>query len=335
MKQQPRHIVVIGTSAGGFNALIELVSQLKPEVDAAYFVVLHLSGTSISGFLASKLQQHTTLKCILAMDELPIQKGYIYVAVPNHHLIVTREAVRLNHGPSENRWRPSIDMLFRSAAAHFSSRVIGIVLTGLLNDGTAGMSAIKRSGGITIVQNPDEAEYPDMPFSVFNAMEVDYVVSLTEMGSLLEELTRHAPPEEKGAPEDVAIEANITEKVVTSIDATQKLGEKTVYTCPDCGGVLFEHGRDAIQKFKCHIGHSYTTRDLLLKQSEETESSLRYAIRSLEQRRALFETLGERYSRSGNKLMASDYTKRAGEINDHINNLKRIIAANLDEPNDI
>jgi len=335
MKHQPRYIVVIGASAGGFNALIELVSQLKPELDAAYFIVLHLSGSSISGFLAHKLQEHTKLKCILAMDELPIQKGYIYVAVPNHHLLLNRNEVKLGHGASENRWRPSIDMLFRSAAAHFSTRVIGIVLTGLLNDGTAGMSAIKRSGGIAIVQDPEEAEYPDMPFSVINALEVDHVVSVTEMGNLLEELTSVAPPEEKDVPKDIVLEANITEKMNTSIDATQALGDKTVYTCPDCGGVLFEHGQEAILKFKCHIGHSFTTRDLIMHQSEETENSLWYAIRSLEQRRTLFETLAERYGRSGNKHMASDYTKRANEIKEHIENLKRIIGANLDQPADV
>ncbi|MFD1145285.1 chemotaxis protein CheB [Larkinella insperata] len=143
MKKEPQYIVVIGASAGGFTALIELISQLKPELDAAFFIVLHLSAKSISGFLAQKLQEHTKLKCILAMDGLPIQKGYVYVAVPNHHLIISREEVKLGHGPSENRWRPSIDLLFRSAAAHYSTRVIGVVLTGLLNDGTSGMGSIK------------------------------------------------------------------------------------------------------------------------------------------------------------------------------------------------
>jgi len=334
MKREPTYVVVIGASSGGFTALIELVSQLNPESDAAYFVVLHLSSKSISGFLAHKLQEHTKLKCILAMDGMPIQRGYVYVAMPNHHLMLSKTDVRLGHGPSENRWRPSIDVLFRAAATHFSNRSIGIVLTGLLNDGTAGMSAIIRSGGVTIVQDPNEAEYPDMPLSVINAMEVTYVVSLLEIGTLLEELTKAVPETTTQAPHDVAKETEISEKVITSIEQTSELGKPTAYTCPDCGGVLFEHAQDAILKFKCHVGHSYSIRDLLKKQVEETEDSLWFAIRSLEQRRSLLETLAERYSQTGNQFMAKDYEKRKEEIKKHIDNLKRIVADNMDEPTD-
>src|SRR6059058_2907001 len=117
MNKEPEYIVVIGTSAGGFNALYELVGTLDPEVNAAYLIVLHLSARSIGGYLAHRLQEYTRLKCLLAMDTMPLRKGYIYVAVPNHHMIVTTQEVKLNHGPLENRWRPSIDVLFRSAAA--------------------------------------------------------------------------------------------------------------------------------------------------------------------------------------------------------------------------
>jgi two-component system, chemotaxis family, protein-glutamate methylesterase/glutaminase len=334
MKREPTYVVVIGASSGGFTALVELVSQLNPENDAAYFVVLHLSSKSISGFLAHKLQDHTKLKCILAMDGMPIQRGYIYVAMPNHHLVMTKTEVRLGHGPSENRWRPSIDVLFRAAATYFANRTIGIVLTGLLNDGTTGMSSIKRSGGVTIVQDPNEAEYPDMPFSVINAMQVDYVVSLTEMGTLLEELTKSIPETESEAPSDVVLDAKVSGEAITDIATTLKIGKPTVYTCPDCGGVLFEHGQDAILKFKCHIGHSYTVRDLLKKQTEEVEDSLWYAIRSLEQRRNLLKTLADRYQQTGNQFMATDYEKRTTEIQMHIDKLKGIISDNLDEPSE-
>jgi len=332
MESSPQYIVVIGASAGGFSTLIELVSQLEPECNCAFFVVLHLSSQSIGSYLAHRLQEHTRLKCVLAVDGLPIQRGFIYVAMPNHHMLVTDTEVKLTPGPLENRWRPSIDMLFRSAANHHSSRVIGIVLTGLLNDGTTGMSAIKRSGGTTIVQDPNEAEYPDMPLSVLNALEVDFVVSVTEMGRTLKELTENAPATDGEAPQDVRQESEISENVITAISEAEKLGHHTSYTCTECGGVLFEHHDDAITKYKCHVGHSFTARDLLIKQSEEMENSLWYAIRSLEQRRSLLESLAEKYSRSGNQFMARDFTKRSDEIKGHINNLKTIIQSNLDQP---
>ncbi|HYH14911.1 MAG TPA: hypothetical protein VD794_06820, partial [Flavisolibacter sp.] len=152
--------------------------------------------------------------------------------------------------------------------------------------------------------------------------------------TLLEELTKVKPETETQAPHDVHIENEISAKVLTSIDTTNELGNPTVFTCPDCGGVLFEHGQDAILKFKCHTGHSYTIRDLLKKQTEETEDSLWYAIRSLEQRRSLLETLAERYSKTGNQFMAKDYERRKEEIMRHIDNLKRIIVDNMDEPSD-
>src|SRR5437763_2723940 len=180
--KEPRFIIVIGTSAGGITALTELVNQFNSDWDAAFFIVSHLSRKGISDFLVHKLQEHTNLHCERAMEDGSIQKGHIYIAMPNFHMLLKNGLVKLGHGPEENRWRPSIDVLFRSAAAYYNSRVIGIILTGLLDDGTSGMWAIKRSGGSLIVQDPNEAEYPDMPISVLNRMEVDYCVRLGEMG---------------------------------------------------------------------------------------------------------------------------------------------------------
>jgi two-component system chemotaxis response regulator CheB len=333
MPNEPAYIVVIGASAGGLNALFEFVSHLSPDADAAYFIVLHLSTRSIGSYLAHRLQERTKLKSILAMDGLPIQKGYIYVAVPNHHLIMTDTEVKISAGPLENRWRPSIDVLFRSAATHFTNRVIGIILTGLLNDGTTGMSSIKRVGGKTIVQDPNEAEYPDMPISVLNAIEVDYCVQLSEMGKILKELT--SKPVEvvnRDVPKDLKQESEIFETLKTDIKTQMEYGDTTPYSCPDCGGVLFLHKQDAITKFKCHIGHSYTTRDLLFRQTEEVEESLWYAIRSMEQRKNLLESLVAKYTRIGSTTMVTNFQKSLDDLQGHINNLKTIIAASLNFP---
>jgi two-component system, chemotaxis family, protein-glutamate methylesterase/glutaminase len=334
MKNEPRYVVVIGASAGGFTALSELVSQLDKETDAAYFVVLHLSTKSISGYLAHRLQEFTGLKCLLAMDGLPIRKGHVYVAVPNQHLLVGKEEVHLSNGPTENRWRPSIDVLFRSAAANYSNRVIGVVLTGLLNDGASGMSGIKRVGGFTIVQDPNEAEYPDMPLSVLSNMEVDHCVSLTEIGAVIKEITLNKPGEKEPVPQDIKTEEEVMGKMITTIEKAEEMGRISHYTCPDCGGVLFLHEQDAITKLKCHIGHSYSIRDLLIKQVEEVEKSLWVAIRVLEQRKAMLESLGEKYHKTGNSRTAKEYEQRSAELNIHIDTLKNVIAASLEGQED-
>jgi two-component system chemotaxis response regulator CheB len=183
---EPKFVIVVGASAGGLNALSEFAGQLKPEIDAAVFIVMHLSRTSISDFLMHRLQPLTQLQCEVATEGATIKKGHIYVASPNLHLLVKKGKIILGRGPEENRWRPSIDVLFRAAAAAYSTRAIGVVLTGLLNDGTTGMLAIKRSGGTCIVQDPNEAEYPDMPLSVLDNMEVNYCISLAEMGEVIQ-----------------------------------------------------------------------------------------------------------------------------------------------------
>src|ERR1700710_1870901 len=182
--EQPTYIMVIGASAGGIPAISSLCGGLPPDLPAAVFVVLHMSALSSAERLARIFQRHTDLVCQAAGDGEIIKAGHLYVAQPNHHLLLGEGVMKLNQGTRENKYRPSIDVLFRSAAVAYRSRVIGIILTGMLEDGTSGMYAIKRCGGICIVQEPEEADFGDMPQSVLNQVEVDYRVSLTEIGSL-------------------------------------------------------------------------------------------------------------------------------------------------------
>src|SRR5947209_670827 len=188
MKSSPRYIIVIGTSSGGIRALEELVAQLTPEIDAAVFIVHHLSRKGVGDFLGYRLKQYAKLPCKIAEDKEDIKKGVIYIAPADYHLILSEKEVLIGKGAPENGWRPSINNLFRSAAAAFGSRVIGIILTGMLDDGTAGMSNIKRSGGVCIVQDPNETDYPDMPLSVLSTIEVNYCVSVGKMGEVLKEI---------------------------------------------------------------------------------------------------------------------------------------------------
>ncbi len=324
----PKFIIVVGTSAGGMNALIELVSQLKDNMDAAFFIVMHLSRTSISDFLVHRLQPHTSLKCEVATEDAKIKKGHIYVAAPNQHLLVKKNKIILGRGPEENRWRPSIDVLFRSAAAAYSTRVVGVVLTGSLDDGTSGMLAIKRSGGICMVQDPNEAEYPDMPLSVLNNMEVDHCILLHQMGETIFEITQ-TNPEEIAAPQDVILESEIAERVVVDYEHVKQLGEKSIYACPDCGGGLWDipkqNGKS--DRYRCHIGHSYSEKDLVVKQGEILESTLWIALRIMEERGNLLKKMEDDNNKKGLSRMAASYREKGEDIQFHVDKMKQILFA--------
>ncbi len=324
----PKFMIVVGTSAGGMNALIEFVSHLNVEMDAAVFIVMHLSRTSISDFLVHRLQPHTTLPCELAKENAGIQKGHIYIAAPNAHLLVKKNKIILGHGPEENRWRPSIDVLFRSAAAAFSTRVIGVVLTGSLDDGTTGMLAIKRSGGTCIVQDPNEAEYPDMPLSVLDNMEVDHCISLSQMGDVIFKVTQTLP-EEIPAPKDVIIESEIAERVVVDYENVKQIGEKSIYACPDCGGGLWgiEAEKGNTNRYRCHIGHSYSEKDLVVKQGEILESTLWVALRIMEERGTLLKKMEDDNNKKGFSKMATSYREKFEVIQHHVDQMKDVLYA--------
>ncbi len=323
---EPRFIIVVGASAGGLNALTEFVAEFNQEINASLFIVLHLSRTSISDFLLHRLQPNTTLRCEIAEEDMAIERGHIYIAPPNQHLLVKRGKIILGRGPEENRWRPSVDVLFRSAAAAYSTRVIGVVLTGSLDDGTAGMLAIKRSGGISIVQDPNEAEYPGMPLSVIGNMEVDFSISLSKMGEVIIPLTQ-TEPQEIDAPQDVIIESEISERVVVDYEHVKQIGEKSIYACPDCGGGLWtihNNGKMA-DRYRCHIGHSYSEKDLVVKQGEVLESTLWVALRIMEERRNLWKKMEDDHSKRGLSRMASMYLKKGEEIQVHVDKMKEVL----------
>jgi two-component system chemotaxis response regulator CheB len=326
----PKFVIVVGTSAGGMNALSEFTSQLHPEIDAAVFIVMHLSGTGISNFLLNTLQPITNLKCEIAEEGASIKKGHIYIASPNVHLLVKKGEIILGRGPEENRWRPSIDVLFRSAAAAYSTRAIGVILTGLLDDGTTGMLAIKRSGGTCIVQDPNEAEYPDMPFSVLENMEVHYCISLSQMAEVILGITQ-TTPDEIAAPDDVLIESQIAERVVVDYDYVKQLGEKSIYACPDCGGGLWDitKGRDGgkVIRYRCHIGHSYSEKDLVIKQGEIFESTLWTALRIMEERRNLLKKMADEHAKKGLSSVAKSYKDKTEAIEVHLDRMKEVLFA--------
>ncbi len=326
MSQHPKFIVVVGASAGGLQALAEMVQNLESGLDAAYCIVLHLSRKAIGDFVVHKLRQVTDMECAIVVDGHAIKKNTIYVARPNQHMLVKGDKFILGAGPEENRYRPSIDVLFRSAAAAYSSHAIGIILTGLLDDGTSGMWAIKRSGGTCIVQDPNQAEYPDMPLSVINNMEVDHVLPLNEMGSAIANILRNKKGRKKSVPEDIILESKIAEQTAVGIDDVRKLDvDQSLFACPDCGGGLWEIKHDIIKRYRCHIGHAYTEKDLVVKQSEAATNTLWVALRMMEERKHLLKKMGNTYAEKGFTSLMANHTEKQDEMVRHIDQLKKIL----------
>lgn len=308
---KPDFIITIGASAGGLNAMAEVVTLLPEKINAAVFIVLHLSKIGLGDFLIHRLQKYTAYTCKIAKNGEKIEVDHIYIAPPDEHLLVKEGEIVIGQGPAENRWRPSVDVLFRSSAASYGSRVIGIILTGFLNDGTLGMWAIKRSGGNCIVQDPNQAEYPDMPLSVLENMEVDYCIPLQKIGETIRTIAESSKPAINTVPFEMLKEAEISEKVFTSIDNVAEVSVKALYACPDCGGGLWTVNNDAIKRYRCHIGHSYSEDDLLLKQSQSIEATLWIALRMMEERRTLLTRIGEDETNKGLTRIGASHKQRA------------------------
>jgi two-component system chemotaxis response regulator CheB len=323
-EKKPKFVVVIGTSAGGVAALSELVGQLNPTMDAAFFIVMHLSNTAISDFLVHRLQPHTNLKCVVATDAIAVQRGHIYLAPPNQHMILIRDQIVVGHGPKENSWRPSIDVLFRSAAAAYNSHTIGIILTGFLNDGTAGMIALKQSGGICIVQDPNEAEFPDMPLSVLNNLQVDHSISLANMSEVLSGLLEREPIAVE-PPSHVLAEADIAARMAVGIERVNGLGNHTVYNCPDCGGGLWQINGEEITRYRCYTGHTYNENELLSKLGDNVESTLWVAVRMMEERSNMYSKIARDNRKKGLARISDSYDRNADELKKHIDTLRDIL----------
>jgi two-component system chemotaxis response regulator CheB len=324
VQDDPRFIIVIGASAGGLNSVIELAAQIPERINAAVFVVMHFRKLNNDGHILHRIQNNTALTCKLAEHNEIIRRAHVYVAVPDKHLVLKEGKIILGHGPQENLWRPSIDVLFRSAAAAYDSRTIGIILSGLMYDGTSGMIAIKRSGGLCVVQDPNEAEYPDMIQSVIENVEVDYCVPLEAIGAILQEKTKNGV-EKHEIPHDVKAEAEIAERMAVGIDRVAELGERSIFICPDCGGGLWEMVSDNIVRYRCHTGHVYNEGELLIRQNDALENTLWTALRMMEERKNLLDKMSREENSKGWKLTARQKEERARDLQGHIERLKQIL----------
>jgi two-component system, chemotaxis family, protein-glutamate methylesterase/glutaminase len=319
MSKKGQRIIVIGTSAGGLDALSRLVATIPKTLPAAILVVQHMSADA-SGEVLVRALAKSGLKSIHARDGETIRNGHIYIAPSDNHMLISKGKILLSKGARENRSRPAIDPLFRSAAVAFGSKVIGVILTGNLDDGTIGLRAVKRCGGICVVQDPKDAAYSDMPQNAINNVKVDYCLPLSEIGKCLVKLVHRPPRKRVPIPKDIAMEATIAERVLSDVSAVEKLGDQVPFNCPNCGGVLWEMKDRGRLRYRCHTGHSYTADVLLAEQTKKLEETLWIALRMFEERRNLLTTMV--HPKSGIGRSAAE---RVRESKIHIDRIRAIL----------
>jgi two-component system, chemotaxis family, protein-glutamate methylesterase/glutaminase len=309
--------IVIGASAGGVETLKEVVSQFPADLPVPVFVVLHIP-PFVASSLPDILSKAGPLPAIHPKDGDKSRPGCIYIAPPDHHLLIDKGRIGVKKGPKENRFRPSIDALFRSAAYICGSGAIGVVLSGALDDGTSGLWSIKRLGGIAIVQQPNQARFESMPRSALTFVEVDYNLPSTEIGALLGRLA-HEPGVSGAAVElDLATRMAKEVRIAAEDDAFQKgimeLGALTPFTCPECHGCLVRIAEGKMSRFRCHTGHAYTDNALLEAVMETTGEMLWQVIRSLEEGVMLLNHMGQHLEEAGDSARAKIFLEKARDL---------------------
>ncbi|MCC7206462.1 MAG: chemotaxis protein CheB [Anaerolineae bacterium] len=329
-------IVVVGASAGGVEALSQFVQELPSDLQAAVLVVLHVSphGTS---YLPSILSRAGALPATHPTDGQPVEKGNIYIAPPDHHMLVRDGHIALARGPRENGHRPAVDPLFRSAARAYGPRVIGIILSGTLDDGTAGLMAVKLRGGIAVVQDPESAAYPGMPRSALENVQVDHVVPLNHIASLVARYAVPNPgniastslpaPPEPTISGDAELEANVLDD--------DKRGQPSVFACPECGGALWEINEGGLVRFRCRTGHAFSAQTLLAEQVESLEEALWVALRALEEQSELASRLAERALQHGHRHGRAHFLRQAQEAKERAAVIRRVLLHGKDSTVDL
>jgi two-component system, chemotaxis family, protein-glutamate methylesterase/glutaminase len=324
-----RDLVVVGASAGGIDALQALVADLPAEFPAAMLVVLHVSASSTS-VLPQILARSGALPATFPSDGDELRRGQIYVAPGDHHMLVHDGRIRLTQGPRENGHRPAVDPLFRSAARAAAHRCIGVVLSGMLDDGAAGLRFIKAHGGTAVVQDPDDAQFPSMPRSAIALTSVDRVAPSAELGAVLcalvdAPLPEATPPQELGAeslPPDGMFGADRVEIEDPLMTAELLSGPPSALTCPECGSALWDHEDGPNLRFMCHVGHAYSLASLVEEQGRALETTLWSALRALEERADMHRRLARRTS--GSRVAV--YEARAHEAEGHARALRETLS---------
>jgi two-component system, chemotaxis family, protein-glutamate methylesterase/glutaminase len=314
-----KDIVVVGASAGGMEALQKLVSRLPRDFPGSVFIVWHLAPGARS-MLPQILSKAGPLPAVNPQDGDRIEPGRIYVAPNDHHMLIEHGTIRIARGPKENRFRPAIDPLFRSASYIYGPRVIGVVLTGALDDGTAGLWTIKLRGGTAIVQEPSDAQVRAMPLNALDNVAVDYKMPALEIGELLGRLVHEpagpAPRVPTGEDEKTKRELHIAKESNALEEGSLRLGEMSPFTCPECHGVFTMLREGKVLRFRCHTGHAFSADTLLAANGEELEARLWDAVRASDEAVLLLNRLGEEFAKGGNTAAAQKCFDAAREAHE-------------------
>jgi two-component system, chemotaxis family, protein-glutamate methylesterase/glutaminase len=330
MEERASSVVVVGASAGGVEALTTLAAGLPADLEAAVCVVLHLPAGAESR-LAEIISRAGPLPATQARGGEPLAAGRIYVSPPGRHLTVREGQTLVVRGPHENGVRPSIDVLFRSAALAYGRRTVAVVLSGTRDDGVAGASAIGARGGCVFVQDPDDSLFGALPMHTVVRDHPDRVLPLTELAgaitSAVARLSTEVPMSENGN-EDMTIETDYATLDAEALGRDAPPGESSVYACPDCGGVLWELDDGELLRFRCRVGHAYSADGALDAQGESVEAALWTALRALQERAQLSERLAERVGGAGAKQSQARFEELGREARAQSEVIRRLLAGN-------
>ncbi|MCZ8390214.1 chemotaxis protein CheB [Achromobacter xylosoxidans] len=317
-----RDVIAIGGSLGAIEAVKQLCRDLPADLAATMFIVIHIGAHGMNR-LADIFGAQSAFPVTTAVHGERLQRGHAYVAPADHHLLVIDGVAILGRGPRENMARPAIDPLFRSVAMSYGPRAIAVVLTGMLNDGAAGLADVKRCGGTTVVQNPADALAADMPWGALLGSDVDHRAPLSQMAALLTRLSAQEAGPPVPVPAEVRIEVDIALGRVTGTQTLASISDPVGLSCPACGGILSQVRRSSPLRFRCQVGHGYTAESLATEKEESVDEALRVALRIMEERALLTQKMADEARGAGREATAASYSERSRESRAYADILKR------------
>jgi two-component system, chemotaxis family, protein-glutamate methylesterase/glutaminase len=322
-------LVVIGASAGGLQALFTILGALPPTLPAAIVVVVHTR--SNGGVLPQVLGRRSALPVQNAADDAALEPGRVYVAPADRHVLVAKKGLRVVRGPRENGFRPAVDPLFRTAARSHGPGVIGVILSGALDDGAYGLSAIVRRGGLAIVQDPDDAEVPSMPLAALRLTQVHAVVPSSQIADAIGQFCRQpAGQEVRAMPRPDQPEPQRPADDTQVADMMALNGAPSPITCPACGGALWETEDEGVVRYACHVGHQYAPDSLLAEHGEAVEQALWSAVRVLEQHAELRMRMAKRAQDAGIKMVAEGFAEDSHNYHLQARHIRQLLLGQRD-----
>ena len=319
-----RRIIAIGGSAGSIEVIRKICSGLTLNLDASVLIAVHV-GAGSQNLLAGILDSAGLLPASTAVDGEPLEGGRIYVAPADYHLLIEGNALRLGRGPRENMSRPAIDPLFRSAGISAGPRAIGVLLSGLLNDGASGLADLKRCGGVTVVQSPQDALEGEMPRTALLASDIDYRASASNLADLIGKLAREEPGPDLTLPASVALEVAIAMGRPSDSALMMEIADPVPLSCPGCSGTMSQIRRSPL-RFRCQVGHGYTAEAMAHAQESSVDEAIRMAVRVIGERVVLMEKMALDALQAGRTAAAATFEER---VEEYKRNARVLMAAAL------